>query len=68
MQKIYRNIQTKEIVFEEDAESFVLDKLGITITPKGKNGEFTSEQIENIQETIEWFFSGNWIEEEIENE
>lgn len=68
MQKIYRNMQTKEIVFVEDAESFVLDKLGITITPKGKNGELTSEQIENIQETIEWFFSGNWIEEEIENE
>lgn len=68
MQKVYRNMQTKEIVFVEDAESFVLDKLGITITPKGKNGEMTQEQIENIQETVEWFFSGDWIKEEIENE
>ena len=64
----YREMNTKEIVFEEDAESFVLDKLGITVTPKGKNGEMTQEQIENIQETVEWFFSGNWIKEEIENE
>lgn len=64
----YREMNTKEIVLKEDAESYVLDKLGITVTPKGKNGEMTQEQIENIQETIEWFFSGNWIEEEIENE
>ena len=64
----YREMNTKEIVLEEDAESFVLDKLGITITPKGKNGELTSEQIENIQETVEWFFSGNWIKEEIKDE
>ena len=25
----------------------------------------TQEQIENIESTIDWFFSGNWIEEEI---
>ena len=39
--------------------------MGITVTPKGKNGEMTQEQIENIESTIDWFFSGNWIEEEI---
>lgn len=25
----------------------------------------TVEQLENIEETVSWFFSGNWIEEEI---
>lgn len=60
----YRNMKTNEIVLEEDAEDFVLDKLGITVSPKGINGEYTNEQIENIQETVEWFFSGNWIEED----
>ena len=25
----------------------------------------TVEQIENIESTVDWFFSGNWIEEEI---
>jgi hypothetical protein len=64
----YREMNTKEIVLEEDAESYVLDKLGITVTPKGKNGEMTQEQIENIQETVEWFFSGDWIKEEIKDE
>lgn len=63
----YREMNTKEIVLEEDAENYVLDRLGITVTPKGKNGEMTSEQIENIQETVDWFFSGNWIKEEVKN-
>ena len=25
----------------------------------------TVEQLENIESTVDWFFSGNWIEEEI---
>ena len=64
--KYYRNITTDEVVYEEDKEEYVLDRLGITVTPKGKNGEMTVEQLENIESTIEWFFSGNWVEEEIE--
>lgn len=64
----YRNIQTEEIVDEQEAESYVLDKLGITIEPRGKNGEMTQEQIENIGETIEWYFSGNWIKEKVKEE
>lgn len=47
------------------AEDYVLNKLGITIEPQGKNGEMTLLQLENIQETVEWFFSGNWIKEEV---
>lgn len=68
VRKVYRNAKTKEIVFEEDAEEYVLDDLGITITPKGKNGEMTQEQMEVIEEIIEWFFSGNWYEDEIQED
>ena len=56
--KCYRNITTDEVVYKEEAENYVLNRLGLTVTPKGKNGEMT-------QETIIWFFSGNWVEEEI---
>lgn len=63
--KCYRNITTDEVVYKEEAEEYVLNRLGITVTPKGKNGEMTAEQLENIEGTVEWFFSGNWIEEEI---
>lgn len=68
MGKIYRNMRTNEIVLEEDANEYVLDQLGLTITAKGKNGEFTSDQIEFIEETKEWFLSGNWIKEDVEDE
>lgn len=63
--KCYRNITTDEVVYKEEAENYVLDRLGIIVTPKGQNGEMTLEQIENIESTVDWFFSGNWIEEEI---
>lgn len=64
----YKNIKTGEIVEDFMAEDYVLEKLGITIEPKGKNGELTQEQIENIEETVEWFFSGNWIKEEVKED
>lgn len=63
--KCYRNITTDEVVYKEEAEEYVLNELGITVIPKGKNGEMTQLQLENIEETVSWFFSGNWIEEEI---
>lgn len=63
--KCYRNITTDEVVYKEEAETYVLNRLGLTVTPKGENGEMTVEQLENIEGTVEWFFSGNWIEEEI---
>lgn len=64
----YREITTGEIVEDFMAEDYVLNRLGITIEPKEKNGEMTQEQIENIEETVEWFFSGNWIKEEIKED
>lgn len=66
--KYYKEMSTGKIVYEEDAEDYVLERLGITVTPRGKNGEMTTEQIENIESTVEWFFSGNWIEEEEKDE
>ena len=64
----YREITTGETVEDFMAEEYVLDRLGITITPKGKNGEMTTEQLDNIQETVEWFFSGNWIKEKVKED
>lgn len=64
----YKEITTGEIIEDFMAEDYVLNRLGITIEPKGKNGELTQEQIENIEETVEWFFSGNWIKEEVKED
>ena len=66
--KFYKNITNNKIVYEDEAEEYVLEQLGITVTPKGKNGEMTLMQIENIQETVEWYFSGNWIKEEVKED
>ena len=63
--EFYKNITTDEIVYKEEAEHYVLNELGITIKPKGKDGEMTQEQIEYIETTTEWFFSGNWIEDKL---
>ena len=69
--KCYRNKTTDEVVYEEDAEYYALTQLGLmengklVIIPRGKNGEMTLEQLDNIKGTVEYFFSGNWIEENI---
>lgn len=71
---IYKEIETNEVVEDFMAEDYALTKLGLkengklVIIPRGKNGEMTIEQLENIQETVEWFFSGNWIKEEVKEE
>ena len=67
--KCYRNITTDEVVYKEEAEEYALQELGLMdkgkliIIPKGKNATYTEKQLQNIKETVEWFFSGNWIEE-----
>ena len=66
--KIFRNRKTKDFVYEEDIEEYVLDQLGITIEPKGKNGELTEEQILMINNTIEDYLYEEWNEEFIEME
>lgn len=59
----YRELKTNEVVEDFMAQDYVLSRLGITIEPKGADGTMTTEQLENIEETVEWFFSGNWIKE-----
>lgn len=70
MEKKYQYVErnTGEIVEDFMAEDYVLNRLGITVIPKGKHGEMTQEQIENIEQTVEWFFSGNWIKEEVKED
>ena len=65
----YRDTTTGKIVEDFMAEDYVLEELGLTVTPKGKSGEMTIKQLENIQETIEWFFSvDSWIKEIVKEE
>ena len=47
--KCYRNITTDEVVYKEEAEEYVLNRLGITVTPKGENGEMNAEGAEMQQ-------------------
>lgn len=61
--KYYKEFTTDEIVYENETEAYALDKLGIKVTPRGKHGEMTIEQIELIKDTVDWFFSGNWTAE-----
>lgn len=67
--KVYRNIKTREIVFEEDATDYAFERLGIKkINPMGNNGEYTLEQIEFMKEFIDWYYSGEWVEDIIEKD
>lgn len=74
MKFIYKNRKTEKEVEGFMAEDYALEELGLkengklTIIPKGKNGEMTLEQLENIEQTVEWFFSGDWIKEEIKED
>ena len=64
----YKNIKTNEIVEDFMAEDYVINRLGLVIMPKGENGTLTLEQQDFIDSTVEWFFSGNWIKEEVEEQ
>lgn len=61
--KYYKHIHTDEIVYEEDAELYAMEKLGVNITAKGENRNLTEEQQQFIKEFTDWYFSGNWIVE-----
>lgn len=66
--KVYKHMHSKEVVEKEDAEDYAMDQLGITIAPKGNDGALTLEQTEFISEFTEWYFSGDWIEEEVKED
>lgn len=59
--KQYRNTQTSEIVFEEDALDYALFKLGIKLEEDINNVE--QEEFKSM--ITEWYYSGNWIEEDM---
>ena len=59
--KYYKHIHTNEIVYEDEAELYALEKLGVTVT--AKDGLLTDEQKEFIKSTTDWYFSDNWIME-----
>lgn len=59
--KYYKHIDTNEIVYEDEAELYALEKLGVTVT--AKDGLLTEEQKEFIKSTTDWYFSDNWIME-----
>lgn len=59
--KYYKHIHTDEIIYEDEAELYALEKLGVTVT--AKDGLLTDEQKEFIKSTTDWYFSGNWIQE-----
>ena len=56
----YEEFGTNKRVYDYEAEDYALEHLGITIKPLGKAGTLTLLQVENIEETVDWFFSGNW--------
>lgn len=64
----YVEISTGERIEDCMASDYALDKLGITVTPRGENGEMTLEQMEYIETITDWYFSGNWVKEEIKED
>lgn len=58
--KFYKNTKDGTIVYENKIEEYVLNKLGIAINPKGKNGEMTLEQTEIIEKITNWFLNSDW--------
>lgn len=56
----YVEISTGEKVEDYMASDYALDKLGITVTPRGKNGEMTLEQTEIIEKITNWFLNSDW--------
>ncbi len=67
MRNVYKHFHTNELVFEEDAEEYALDHLGITIKPLDKDGTFTQEQISIIGTITEWFFD-DWVKDKVKDE
>ena len=61
-----KNKITKEEVVTGMEQEYAFNQLGITIQPKGKNGEYTTEQQEFIDEFVYWYFdNGEWEDIEI---
>lgn len=66
--EVYKNRANNEIVYKEDAQEYAMEMLGIKIKPMEKDGTYTVEQIEIMQDIEDYYFSGNWIKDELEEE
>ncbi len=60
----YIEIRTKESVPECVAFDYVLDRLGLIINEQEDN----KEQLEFKEMLVEWYFSGNWIKQKMEED
>ena len=60
----YYNWKTQEEVFEDEAFDYALEKLGLTMTPKGTKGTFTIDQKAFIEMIQEWYFDNDWSKKE----
>lgn len=59
--KVYRAMHTNEVIDEDEAFDYVMDKL-FKDEEKGLMEDFK----ENFgQDLVDWYFSGNFIEEEV---
>ena len=59
--KAYQHIKTNEIIEVDESLEYIYKKLGIKIEDQN-----TLEQEEFKQMIQEWYFSGDWIEVEVE--
>lgn len=66
--EVYKNISNNEIVYKEEAQEYAMEMLGIKIKPKEKDGTYTLDQMEVMQDIEDYYFSGNWIKDELEEE
>lgn len=66
--KEYVNMKTGERVPEDAAQGYALDKLGIEIKPVGQFGVMTVDQYVFLDVFTEWYFSADWILENVQEE
>lgn len=60
----YRNIATDEIIEEDEALDYALEKCGLQFADN-----YNSQEREEFKEMfVNWFFSGNYIEEDNDDE
>lgn len=63
--KVYKHVTQDIMVYKDEAEYYAMEQLGINIKPMGVHGTYTQEQIDFMCEFRDWYFSGNWFEDEI---
>ena len=66
--KEYVNMKTGERVPEDAAQNYAMEKLGIEIKPVGQFGVMTVDQYAFLDEFTYWYFSGEWLLEDVKEE